>query len=1542
MMGLILMGVLILAMMPQTALAVPAIPEQPSSDRISDTNSSDSGFLISQRTGDTWEEVYQHQFQTQYSTEEFSFNAVAGEISLRIVQKDTPFADIDQIKLSACGVDLIPEYARYTEDGQSILDDILEIDHNVVLAHEQEIAISWEMPPGCNNAVLHLTANEYGHGSPVQFPWDGYVTYDMGSNPGSITVDGAITETDGSVPLYVPLWQPSSGHPDGYTHIYVCDDSENVYFSLDITSDNTNEYGEDWAELSIVTSDGTDQVFRIDDFNDSWGKAGFGLTSNVSYKHQTYEFSIPKTVIGNEAIEFKLAYYGTEMVLIDFGDAPDSYGTLAGSNGPRHRIIMDDPNAPPYFCLGDAADDEDDGQPSTDALGDDSNVLPPPLDFDDEDGVTFTSPLVPGQMAYIDVSVTNSTFAPALNGFLDAWIDFDHNGVFDLSDQIFLGVPVFDGPNPIPPFLVPIDAVSGDTYARFRLSSQGGLDSTGGYPGAGPSAPLPDGEVEDYLVEITSLDFGDAPDSYGTTGPSSAYHMIITDDQSVPELCLGVAVDSDVDGQPSPDALGDDFNGVPDDEDGVTFTSDLVPGQVAYFDVFVTNASFTLRWLDAWIDFNGDGDWHDPGEQIFSSPLAPGLIPQIPFPVPPDAVSGDTYARFRLNSWGQLQPTGGYQPGSHPPHVSLIPDGEVEDYLVEITGQADLSITKSDSPDPVLAGNPLTYTITVSNAGPDAAENVVVTDTLPVGVTLVSTSGAAEDPNGVPTATLGTIATGASKQYTITVDVDSGTSGTITNMASVASDTPDPDSANNSVSEDTTVIPQADLSIAKSDSPDPVLAGNPLTYTITVSNAGPNAAENVVVTDTLPVGVTLVSTSGAAEDPNGVPTATLGTIAAGTSKQYTITVDVDSGTSGTITNSASVTSDTTDPNSANNSISEDTAVDHDLPQTGTITVDKTVSGDGADADLSFNFVLNDGQTDTNFSLSANDAAQEFQLAPGTYTLVEVNVPANWALSGISVAGGVSASAVLDGGILVGASFELGAQDDVDITFTNHRDQPLLDFGDAPDSYGTLLASNGARHAIVPGPYMGPAIDAESDGQPSAQADGDDLNGNTPDDENGVTLPPLPMAGHPSARLIVDGGPSGGMLDAWIDFNANGVFDHPSEHLWAGTSMWLVSGPNTLIFPIPADAVVGPTYARFRLSAQGNLPPIGFALEGEVEDYPIEIQAAQLGEIIIHKFNDSNRNGVQDAGEEDIAGWTMRIYKYIRVPVMLAEGVTDEQGNAYFNNLEPVEYMAWEEGRECWNAVEYDGTRDGGFYKDFNLGISDDKVISFGNYNFCEPEDNPSIDIEKYVSVDDQATWHDADDPPGPEVLAGSNTVWFKLVVTNDGDVALTNVTLNDTDFDAAIGAQCTVPIELEAGNSFECVFGPFVAIEGQHVNTATAKGDHDGQTYNDNDRAKYFGNIAICDDADRDGICDDEDNCPNEPNQDQANSDNDEFGDACDNCPYTTNPDQQDSDGDGTGDACESNPPVPELPTMLLMGLGLAALGGFIWFRRHRQGVAAA
>jgi uncharacterized repeat protein (TIGR01451 family) len=131
------------------------------------------------------------------------------------------------------------------------------------------------------------------------------------------------------------------------------------------------------------------------------------------------------------------------------------------------------------------------------------------------------------------------------------------------------------------------------------------------------------------------------------------------------------------------------------------------------------------------------------------------------------------------------------------------------------SGSADLSVTKSDSPDPVSIGAPLTYSIQVANVGPDAATNVVVTDNLPKGegfVSADSSQGSCSASGNKIICTLGTIGFGPGPSYTPTVVtiavhvVAPKKAGTITNTASVTSDLKDPNSGNNSSSATTRVI----------------------------------------------------------------------------------------------------------------------------------------------------------------------------------------------------------------------------------------------------------------------------------------------------------------------------------------------------------------------------------------------------------------------------------------------------------------------------------------------------------------------------------------------------------------------------------------------------------------------------------------------------------------------------------------------------------------------------------------------------------------
>jgi uncharacterized repeat protein (TIGR01451 family) len=121
-----------------------------------------------------------------------------------------------------------------------------------------------------------------------------------------------------------------------------------------------------------------------------------------------------------------------------------------------------------------------------------------------------------------------------------------------------------------------------------------------------------------------------------------------------------------------------------------------------------------------------------------------------------------------------------------------------------VLAEADLGITLSDNPDPVDGGSPITYTLTISNAGPDAASGVMVEDTLPAGVTFVSASPGCVESSGVVTCTVGDLASGASVDLTIIGNAPP-TGGSITNTATVSGDVIDSNPGNDTDTEDTLV-----------------------------------------------------------------------------------------------------------------------------------------------------------------------------------------------------------------------------------------------------------------------------------------------------------------------------------------------------------------------------------------------------------------------------------------------------------------------------------------------------------------------------------------------------------------------------------------------------------------------------------------------------------------------------------------------------------------------------------------------------------------
>ncbi len=182
----------------------------------------------------------------------------------------------------------------------------------------------------------------------------------------------------------------------------------------------------------------------------------------------------------------------------------------------------------------------------------------------------------------------------------------------------------------------------------------------------------------------------------------------------------------------------------------------------------------------------------------------------------------------------------------------------------------------------------------------------------------------------------------------------------------------------------------------------------------------------------------------------------------------------------------------------------------------------------------------------------------------------------------------------------------------------------MDLGDLADTpYPTLIATNGARHLITSPLMLGFKIDSELDGQPGVSANGDDLNGLIPDDEDGVTPVGLWKDGTVASgnggilSIQISGLP--GVPQVFIDFGSglNPVIlrDNLGNPLAAGP---LAPGSHLVHFDVPAGTMApGPTLpTRVRLSSAGGLGATGLALDGEVEDYllqfaPNAVSVAQI-------------------------------------------------------------------------------------------------------------------------------------------------------------------------------------------------------------------------------------------------------------------------------------------------------------------------------------------
>ncbi|OEK00001.1 hypothetical protein BFP97_00005, partial [Roseivirga sp. 4D4] len=391
--------------------------------------------------------------------------------------------------------------------------------------------------------------------------------------------------------------------------------------------------------------------------------------------------------------------------------------------------------------------------------------------------------------------------------------------------------------------------------------------------------------------------------------------------------------------------------------------------------------------------------------------------------------------------------------------------------------RADLSLDKTVSSTSPNVGDVITFTVTLTNNGPDVADatGIEVTDQIPTGYTF----GTATPSQGTYTAgtgvwAVGTLAKDATATLTITATVLAA--GDFTNTATVTgNDVYDPNSGDNTASA-SIVAQSADLSITKVASDDTPNVDDNVTFTISVSNAGPDAATGVQVTDVLPSGYDFVSATtafGSYNNTNGLWS--VGSVAnAGTA---TLSIVAKVKATGTYDNTASITAaDQTDPNAGNNSSTETVAaqfadlnvtksVDNPTPTPGSnVVFTVTVLNQGPDAATGIEITdqLPDGYT----LVSATPTAGTYTASTGIWTVGTLNSTSSAVLSIVAT---VQSSGIFTNTATVSASdvFDTDGTDNTasatvtlqtsDINITKTVDNPTANVGE--NVVFTVTASN---------------------------------------------------------------------------------------------------------------------------------------------------------------------------------------------------------------------------------------------------------------------------------------------------------------------------------------------------------------------------------------------------------------------------------------------------------------------------------------------------
>ena len=334
--------------------------------------------------------------------------------------------------------------------------------------------------------------------------------------------------------------------------------------------------------------------------------------------------------------------------------------------------------------------------------------------------------------------------------------------------------------------------------------------------------------------------------------------------------------------------------------------------------------------------------------------------------------------------------------------ADIITSGDTLSASITVTSANLVTVLSVDNPTPNV-GQDVTFTIKVTNNGPNDETNTSLTSVLPTGFTFKSaTSSKGTYNQGSGLWTIGSISKNSTETLTIIATLDANQGGqslTLTTTAAIG-DQSDPTTTGDVLSVTTNVTSSNLITVKTVNNPLPD-EGDTIIYSINVTNNGPNDETNASLTDNLPSGITFVSasaTTGSYSNTTGVWT--IGNIANGNTETLTITATVNAGTNGsTITNTTSAASgDQSDPTTAGDVLSAGItvtssdiitvlSVNNSTPNAGdSVTYTINVTNNGPNDDTNVSLTTDILSTVTGVTFVSDDAGTAYNEATGVWTI----------------------------------------------------------------------------------------------------------------------------------------------------------------------------------------------------------------------------------------------------------------------------------------------------------------------------------------------------------------------------------------------------------------------------------------------------------------------------------------------------------------------------------------------------------------------------